>query len=135
MPIPVSCACGQSFQVQDQYAGKQVRCRCGNQWLAVQNSPPDIRYERLARLLADDRLWVNSAAKHCAQYLAAEFDDVGATNDDCGGRTLAYDAVDTFRSLLSHGELRALPDGVDADDAKHPDTEFPFLAAPQVSRD
>jgi hypothetical protein len=105
--------------------------RCGNQWLAVQNSPPALRYEQLAKLLADDRLWVNSVSRHCRQYLAAEFDSVGDINHDCGGRTPAYDAVDVFRSLLSRGETHGLPDGVDRDDAVHPEREFPFLAKPQ----
>jgi hypothetical protein len=104
--------------------------RCGNQWLTVQNSPPVERYERLSRLLADDRLWVNSKSRKCHQYLAAEFDFVGDTNHDCGGRTPNYDAVDTFRSLLAHGTLEGLPDGVDRDDTMHSDSVFPFLAKP-----
>jgi hypothetical protein len=101
---------------------------CGNQWLAVQNSAPAERYQRLSQLLADDRLWVNGGSRMCRQYLAAEFDHVGATNVDCGGRTPLYDAVDTFRSLLSGGRLTGLPDGVDTDDARHSDSEFPFVA-------
>jgi hypothetical protein len=103
---------------------------CGNQWLAVQNAPPPTRYEALARLLADDRLWVNSRAKSCKQYLAAEFNHVGATNDDCGGRTPNYDAVDVFRSLLARGRVTGVEDGVTADDRPHSDARFPFLAAP-----
>jgi hypothetical protein len=39
--------------------------------------------------------------------------------------------VDVFRSLLSRGETHGLPDGVDRDDAVHPEREFPFLAKPQ----
>nr|AQQ74646.1 hypothetical protein [uncultured bacterium] len=80
--------------------------------------------------LAGNRLWVNSRSRLCRQYLAAEFDSVGDTNADCGGRSPAYDAVDVFRSLLAHGETHGLPDGVDADDAAVSD-EFPFLAPPQ----
>ena len=108
---------------------------CGNQWLAVQNSPPATRYEDLARLLADDRLWVNSAAKDCKQYLAVEFDHVGATNHDCGGRTPNYDAVDVFRSLLAVGGVTGVDDGVASDDRLHSDTRFPFLAPPSVIKD
>jgi hypothetical protein len=104
--------------------------QCGNQWLAVQNSADATRYEGLARLLADDRLWVNSAATKCTQYLAVEFDHVGAVNHDCGGRTPLYDAVDAFRSLLANGTERGVDDGVDGDDAKASDSRFPFLAAP-----
>jgi hypothetical protein len=103
---------------------------CGNQWLAVQNSRPAERYVGLAKLLADDRLWVNSRATSCRQYLAVEFDHVGATNTDCGGRTPNHDAVDVFRSLLMRGEITGLPDGVDRDDRMHSQTEFPFLAPP-----
>jgi hypothetical protein len=105
---------------------------CGNQWLAVQNAAPATRYAELSRLLADDRLWVNSRSGTCAQYLAAEFDLVGATNDDCGGRTPDYDAVDVVRSLLMRGEISGLPDGVDRDDARTT-ADFPFLAPPTSS--
>ena len=103
---------------------------CGNQWLAVQNAQDPGRYDALARLLADDRLWVNSAASACTQYLAAEFDRVGAVNADCGGRTPGYDAVDVFRSLLVNGTPRGVDDGVDRDDGTPSDSQFPFLAAP-----
>jgi hypothetical protein len=105
---------------------------CGNQWLAVQNSPPATRYTDLSRLLADDRLWVNAASGRCTQYLGAEFDLVGATNDDCGGRTPEYDSVDVFRSLLVRGETSGLSDGVDRDDAPT-SADFPFLSAPTSS--
>jgi hypothetical protein len=105
---------------------------CGNQWLAVQNSPPATRYTDLSRLLADDRLWVNSASGRCTQYLGVEFDLVGATNDDCGGRMPEYDAVDVFRSLLVSGEISGLSDGVDRDDART-SPDFPFLSAPTSS--
>jgi uncharacterized protein DUF4331 len=107
--------------------------RCGNQFLAVQNAPAATRYLALAQLLADDRLWVNSASRRCRQYMAVEFDHAGDTNHDCGGRTPGYDAVDVYRSLLTRGETRGLSDGVDHDDAKHSDREFPFLAPPQPS--
>jgi hypothetical protein len=104
--------------------------RCGNQWLAVQNSPAASRYQALAALLADDRLWVNGASRHCRQYLAVEFDHAGDINHDCGGRTPNHDAVDVFRSLLSRGAITGLPDGVDHDEVRHSDSVFPFLARP-----
>ncbi|MEO8018302.1 MAG: hypothetical protein ABI769_10840 [Pseudomonadota bacterium] len=103
---------------------------CGNQWLAVQNATPATRYSELAQLLADDRLWVNSTAKSCHQYLAAEYHHAGAANHDCGGRTPNYDAVDVFHSLLVRGHTSGVSDGVDADDRVHSDTQFPFLASP-----
>ena len=104
--------------------------QCGNQWLAVQNANDPTRYDELARLLADDRLWVNSASITCSQYLAVEFDHVGASNTDCGGRTPGFDAVDVFRSLLANGAPQGLDDGVDRDDGAPSNTRFPFLAAP-----
>jgi hypothetical protein len=93
------------------------------------------QYRTLLRQLVtaisrDDRLWVNSGAKTCQQYLAAEFHHVGATNRDCGGRTPNYDAVDVFRSLLVRGRTTGVADGVTADDRLHSETQFPFLAAP-----
>ncbi len=63
---------GATLAIYDGFDG-----RCGNQWLAVQNAPPVDRYAELARLLADDRLWVNSEARTCHQYLSAEFSHVG----------------------------------------------------------
>jgi len=102
---------------------------CGDQWLSVQNASPATRYDALAELLADDRLWVNSASSQCTQYLAVEFGHVGAINRDCGGRTPNYD-VDVFRSLLMRGEIAGLSDGVDRDDRTHSSRDFPFLAAP-----
>lgn len=117
----------QNLAIYDGFDG-----RCGNQWLAIQNSPAVSRYADLANLLADDRLWVNSASRICRQYLAVEFDHVGDTNRDCGGRTPSADAVDVFRSLLSRGEITGLPDGVDVDDGHHSDSVFPFLGPPQT---
>jgi hypothetical protein len=105
---------------------------CDDQWLAVQNAPAPTRYDALAQLLADDRLWVNSAATTCRQYLAVEFDFVGAVNGDCGGRTPAMDAMDVFRSLLVNGTTRGVADGVDRDDGVASESVFPFLAAPLV---
>ncbi len=29
MPIPITCACGEQFDVQDRFGGRQVRCPCG----------------------------------------------------------------------------------------------------------
>jgi len=103
---------------------------CGNQWLAAQNAEVPNRYEPLAQLLADDRLWINSAARACKQYLAVEFDHLGATKHDCGGRTPNYDAVDVFRSLLVRGSLTGIDDGVVRDDRRHSNSRFPFLAPP-----
>lgn len=104
--------------------------RCGNQWLAARHSRSAGRYEPLARLLADDRLWVNSASKSCHRYLAVELERAGGPNRDCGGRTPNYDAVDVFRSLLVMGKPEGVDDGVARDEREHSDAAFPFLAAP-----
>jgi hypothetical protein len=107
--------------------------RCGNQWLADNNAKPSQRYERLAQLLADDRVWVNSKSAVCTQFLAVEFTYLhtpGAMSNDCGGRTPNYDASNIFRSLLVNGTTAGAIDGLDHDDKVHSTTDFPFLAAP-----
>jgi len=93
--------------------------RCGNQWLG---------YAKLAKLLADDRLWVNSGARSCDRYLSVELDHTRASPRDCGGRTPNHDAVDVFRSLLVLGRIEGVDDGVRRDDRQASDVTFPFLA-------
>ena len=90
---------------------------CGNQWAPAGG---------LAKLLADDRLWVDTRHTACKQFLAVELEIPG----DCGGRTPSYDAVDVYRSLLVLGNTSGVSDGVDRDDRATSATEFPFLAAP-----
>jgi len=104
--------------------------RCGNQWLSSRHGPAAARYGKLAQLLADDRLWVNSASKICHRYLAVELTRPGSKMGDCGGRTPSYDAVDVFRSLLVMGKPAGVDDGVARDEREHSDAQFPFLAAP-----
>jgi hypothetical protein len=116
---------GASLAIYDAFDGV-----CGNQWMAVKHAEPAVRYQSLAQLLADDRLWINSAGRACRQYLAVEFEHLGARNHDCGGRTPHYDAVDVFRSLLVRGGLYGIDDGVAHDDRRHSESRFPFLAAP-----
>jgi hypothetical protein len=114
---------------------------CGNQWnqwFADRKPEASKRYEVLAKILADDRLWVNSGSASCKQFLAVEMtelsDPLQTTSDspsaDCGGRTPDYDAVDVFRSLLVGGLTSGVTDGVDEDDRVHSTSEFPFLAQP-----
>jgi hypothetical protein len=107
--------------------------KCGNQWLANPKGKPFQRYEPLARLLADDRVWVNSKSAVCTQFLAvelAEFQTPGALSSDCGGRTPNYDASNIFRSLLVNGTMTGADDGLHHDEKVHSTTDFPFLAAP-----
>lgn len=107
--------------------------QCGNQWLAELGAEPALRYRELARLLADDRVWVNGAATACTQFLAVELAHLNAEPallKDCGGRTPTHDAVDVYRSLLVNGAVAGVSDGVDHDGLAHSTTIFPFLAAP-----
>lgn len=108
---------------------------CGDQWLADAKAPPSARYQALAALLADDRLWVNSAATTCAQLFGVELAALSGRKDlaqDCGGRTPNYDAVNVYRSLLANGTNASIDDGVHRDDHVHSATVFPFLAAPDA---
>lgn len=105
----------------------------GNQWLAGRDGDGSHRYEALGKLLADDRLWINSGSTACTRFLAVELTALAhpeVPNDDCGGRTPNYDAVDVFRSLLMQGTETGLEDGVDRDDHAHSISEFPFLSPP-----
>ncbi|MGH6950122.1 MAG: DUF4331 family protein [Vitreimonas sp.] len=104
---------------------------CGNQFLAREGAGAD-RYALLARMLADDRLWVNSRSGVCTQLFAVEQAHYGATamRNDCGGRAPAYDAMDAYRSLLVAGSTSGVSDGVAEDDQIHSAEMFPFLAAP-----
>lgn len=103
---------------------------CGNQVLAGADAVAG-RYDTLAGALADDRLYVNSAASACGQYLAVELDATGvAPNDDCGGRTPGYDVIDVTYSALAIGAVSGVGDGVSGDDAQQSGDTFPFLAAP-----
>jgi hypothetical protein len=105
---------------------------CGNAMIADRAAGAS-RYLNLAILLADDRLWINSAGVRCTALFAVELAALAGRRDlagDCGGRTPNYDAVDVYRSLLATGRLTGVDDGVDHDDQVHSDTAFPFLAAP-----
>jgi hypothetical protein len=105
--------------------------QCGNQFLIELGNAPEQRYWPLAKLLADDRLWVNSAASKCSAFLAVELatlDLRDAMANDCGGRTLTSDAIDIYRSVLMNGKTSSVDDGIARDDRSHSLTEFPFLA-------
>ncbi len=105
---------------------------CGNQWLTAGNVPASRRYSALARMLADDRLWIDARTPRCARYLAVELAENRRRSaaHDCGGRTPDVDAVDVFRSLLVDGRAEGTQDGVARDDREHSSVVFPFLAAP-----
>jgi hypothetical protein len=99
---------------------------CGNQWLARRSGPPTNRYRKLAKVMADDRLWINSKSGQCREFFAVE---LGKRND-CGGRSPVVDAVDVYRAELVNGTTKGFEDGVDQDDHEHSVDTFPFLAAP-----
>jgi hypothetical protein len=107
--------------------------RCGSQWSADTRGNPSQRYKTLSKLLADDRIWVNSASSVCTQFLAVEFTTFGtpgALAGDCGGRSPTYDASNIFRSLLANGTGSGFDDGLHHDEKVHSSTQFPFLAIP-----
>lgn len=101
---------------------------CGNQWLAAPKPARD-RYQALARLLADDRLWVDSNYRDCRHYMAVE---TGRNKrlSDCGGRTPDSDAIEVYRSLLVNGTDSGVDDGIAHDDKPTSTADFPFLAEP-----
>jgi hypothetical protein len=119
------------------YDGFDGRCR--NQWFVDRAAGAARPYHALAKMLADDRLWIDSRSAVCTHFLAVElaathnFEEVlvsGPPDGDCGGRTPNYDAVDALRSFWAGGISDGVNDGLDHDDHVHSTTEFPFLAAP-----
>ena len=100
---------------------------CGNQIaFAKANS-----YSTLAGVVADDRLYLNTAGTTCTTYLAVEANVLGITNTDCGGRALTYDVIDATYSAVAIGAFTGVTDGISADTTKTGGTAFPYLAAPQ----
>jgi hypothetical protein len=105
---------------------------CGNQLLAAPKETPS-RYQALAKVFADDRLWVNSASTVCTQFFAVELASLAgqkALTDDCGGRTPTYDTSNVWRSLLIAGTTSGITDGLHQDEHPPSATAFPFLAPP-----
>lgn len=122
---------GKSLAMYDGFDGK-----CGNQFLAGNKPATKARYEQLATLLADDRLWVNSASGVCTQLFAVERAHLAgqrALDNDCGGRTPNYSAVNVYRSLLVDGTVASMDDGLDHDEREPSPAVFPFLAAPDAA--
>lgn len=106
---------------------------CGNQVLIDKKTEFGQRYQRLAALLTDDRLWVNVASHICTQFFAVELANLAGRKDlrgDCGGRTPLYDASNVWRSLLVQGTTVGIDDGLHRDEHLPSSTEFPFLAPP-----
>ena len=107
--------------------------KCGNQLLSRSDVPAAKRYETLAKVLADDRLWVNTESTVCTRLFAVELASLAGQTEaaiDCGGRAPLYSAANVYRSLLVDGTATSVNDGLDRDEKQHSETEFPFLAAP-----
>jgi len=116
-----------SLAFQDSLDGK-----CGNQLLAEPKESSS-RYRALAKVFADDRLWVNSAASVCTQFFAVELANLAGQktpSNDCGGRVPTYDAPNVWRSLLIAGTSTGITDGLHQDEHPPSATVFPFLAPP-----
>ena len=106
---------------------------CGNQVLADHAPDPAHRYQPLAQVFADDRLWVNSAAHVCTQFFAVELAALAgreAYRSDCGGRSPVYATPNTWRSLLVMGRVEGFSDGLQRDEHAPSADTFPFLAPP-----
>lgn len=118
----------ESLGLYDAYDGQ-----CGNGFLENTAEDVDLRYGELATLLADDRLWVNSASVTCSELFAVERAAKGgetALAGDCGGRTLTYSASNVFRSMLAGGKPTGIDDGVNEDELTPSNSAFPFLRPP-----
>jgi hypothetical protein len=107
---------------------------CGNQLLAGKDAESSTRYSALARVFADDRLWVNSASQVCTQFFAVELASLAGRKEferDCGGRSPVYDTPNQWRSLLVDGRTDGVHwDGLSGDEHPPSATVFPFLAPP-----
>jgi hypothetical protein len=105
---------------------------CGNQ---IGSAGPDAgagRYAVLGTALTSDLVWVNSTQTTCNTYLAVEVAFLTKqTINDCGGRTLKYDVIDSTYSALATGGSAPVTDGVGPVAAKVNGTTFPYLAPAQ----
>ena len=106
-----------------------IDASCGNQLLAAGGAASATTYQPLARMLADDRLFLRTDQAPCA-YLGLELATAGlGSATTCGGRRPDEDAVDRTYSLLIVGQAAGVVDGVAAP-VDTSSTTFPFLGAP-----
>jgi hypothetical protein len=112
---------------------------CGNQagYNATLGGTTYPNYGALAGILAQDALQLNMDSTVCNEYLAVEVNTLGATNTDCGGRTLTENAIDVTYNLLAGTEVFTPDGGIGGPvtngitaPASAPSTTFPYLAAP-----
>jgi len=114
---------------------------CGNA-LAYTVPINAISYRPGADLLADDQLYVDTSKQTCNIYLALEIErgSLGRfTHTECGGRTLAHDAIDVTYSVLASGidgldPLTGFGPKIHGSLSAHPDIKdtFPFLGPPRT---
>lgn len=110
---------------------------CGNQAAANPDAGATTnvqKYGALGAVLANDKLWLNTAGTTGNLYLAVELAATGiapAAATDRGGRTLPMDVVDITYSALAAGALTGVTDGIAADTTKTSGTTFPYLAPPK----
>jgi hypothetical protein len=105
---------------------------CGNQFAAATGTASIAAgaYDALAGVLADDRLYVNTATGTCGVYLGVEANATGIIpNGNCGGRQPADDVIEVTYSALAIGGITGVDDTVVENTQALPAT-FPYLAAP-----
>lgn len=113
---------------------------CGNQILADPAVKDPSRYTALGGVLADDRLYLDTAQTTCGFYLAVEANATIANGAlmNCGGRTPNDPVVDETYSFLTIGPadflktgMFAITDGPTKNGEGMPSlTTFPFLTDP-----
>ena len=105
---------------------------CGNQFGADKTKTDATRYQTLAGVLANDRLFVNTAEATCTGYLAVEAGTLlGVPVHDCGGRKPSYEVMKISYNTLTVGDPTAttVTDGVAITDRSKLAT-FPYMVAP-----
>jgi hypothetical protein len=107
---------------------------CGNQPFFGPADAGPAAYGTLAGLLADDRLWLNTATTSCTQYLGVELVATGKLTApdggvpvECGGRTPSMDVIQTTYSIVAGVGLTGFGSGVTASIAKTTVTSFPYF--------
>lgn len=106
---------------------------CGNQLLAGATAV-DGRYDALAGVLADDRLWVDAASGMNTGnlYLGVEAEALGVLDEGgAGGRRPTDDVIERSYSVLAAGMLAGIDDTITMDDGGATNATFPFLGAPE----
>jgi len=86
-------------------AGPLTLTGCANA-LFYAGPPGAQSYGNLASVLGDDQILVDTSRGSCTYYLALEIEVASAAthiHDNCGGRTLQYDAYDALISVLAAG--------------------------------